>query len=391
MKFFKLQILIILEVIMIFTLWSFCQKTESKENKNLFTIPLNLTTQRPILELMINGKGPYQIIFDTGSSSSVIDEELATSLRLEVIGVDSLQTPGSDNKVMSKSVKVPGISFAGTDISEDAIMRTLSLRKMLPVDGLLSPTFFSNYLLTLDYQDSKLILSKGELNKADKDVTHFIQEPRVINLDVVVDDNKLEAHLDSGNPGGFDLPFSLKDQLHFKEEPQEAGVIHTPAANFKKWKATLIGDIRVGSVVYKNPDVNLVEGFQFVNLGYQVFRDLRITIDYKNNLIKFEKATAVKDNGVQKGYGDEENDFTGWYDAHQRRIFIENEDMYLQREGAPKLRLVKVKGEEYKMVFDMPVRNELPNVRFERDDSNTVIGLTFLFKDGREEFVKKDQ
>jgi hypothetical protein len=108
-------------------------------------------------------------------------------------------------------------------------------------------------------------------------------------------------------------------------------------------------------------------------------------------LIKFEKSTAVKGNRKQKEYQDDENDFTGWYGEHQRRIFIEDDEMYLQREGGPKLRLVKVKDEEYEMVFDLPVRNELPNVRFERDHNNIVTGLTFLFKDGREKFVKKDQ
>ena len=63
----------------------------------------------------------------------------------------------------------------------------------------------------------------------------------------------------------------------------------------------------------------------------------------------------------------------------------------MQRGGAPKLKLVKIGHDIYQMVFDMPVRNELPDVRFDRDDSHSVIGITFMFKDGREDFVEKDR
>lgn len=198
-----------------------------------------------------------------------------------MVGEDPLRTPGSDNKLMSKRVKVTGVTLVNTYISEDTIMNTIALREMLPVDGILSPIFFSNYLLTLDYPNSELILTSGELNKNDNDVTHFLQKPRVINLDVYISGNKLEAHLDSGNPGGFDIPFDLKGKLTFKKESYEAGVINTPVASFKKWQATLDGEIKVGSIIYKNPEVNLVEGFAYINLGYQILKDLRTTIDRK--------------------------------------------------------------------------------------------------------------
>ena len=71
--------------------------------------------------------------------------------------------------------------------------------------------------------------------------------------------------------------------------------------------------------------------------------------------------------------------------------FVKGPGRLTVAELAPKLKLVKVKDDEYKMVFNMPVRNELPDVRFERDETNKVTGLTFVFKDGRKDFVKKDK
>lgn len=366
-------------------------KAKIPQNKDIeINIPLDLSTQRPVLELMIQGEGPYRFIFDTGSSGSIIDEELAMKMNLEVIGEHPLHTPGSDITLMSKKVKVPEVSFPNTDIFEERIMNTMAIRKILPVDGILSPVFFSDYIITLDYVNSNLILSMDDLKPQDIGVVPFTAGQQVINFNVSIDGNIIEAHLDSGNPGGFDIPYSLKDKLNFIQKPSEAGIINTPVASFKKWKTTLSGEIEIGGVIYKNPEVNLVEGFKFVNLGFNVYRDLVITIDRKNSLIKFEKSNTVIANNIIKESESGTNDYTGWYGNHEREIFIEDGEMYLQRNGAPKLKLVKLDYDEYEMMFDMSVRNELPNVKFKRDETNSVIGLTFLFKDGRQDFIQKD-
>ena len=390
MKHKILQKVIIIHLTLFFMTVGFCQ-TKRIKNNNSTTIPLDLSTQRPVLELMINDTGPYKFIFDTGSSTNVIDQELANKLGLEVIGEDPLQTPGSDNKLMSKRVLVSKIALSGIEISEEVVMNTVAIRNLVSVDGVLSPNALSDYLITLDYPNSELILSSDELNTADKDVIAFIQKNNTINFNVFVNGNELEAHLDSGNPGGIDLPLSIKDKLNFKREPAEDGIINTPVTSFKKWKATLDGDIKIGDVNYTNPDVNLIEGFQFVNLGYHIIKDLRITIDNKNNLIRFEKSSSKIGNEDNEKYSGEQNDYTGWYGDHTRKIFIENGEMYLQRVDAPKLKLVKIGNDRFEMVFDMPVKNELPVVNFERDKTNQVNGLKFVFEDGREEFVQKDK
>jgi hypothetical protein len=389
MKHKILQKFIVFHLILLFTIGGFCQ-TKLTGNNNSTTIPLDLNTQRPILELMINGTGPYSFIFDTGSSTHIIDKELSNKLNLEVIGEDPLQTPGSDDKLMSKKVLISNIALAGIEISE-VVMNTMSIRDLVSVDGILSPDALKDYLMTIDYPNGELILDSAKLNAADKNVTIFMQKHNAITFNIFIDGNKLEAHLDSGNPGGIDIPFSFKDKLHFKVEPTEDGVINTPVASFKKWKATLSGDVEVGNAIYKNPDVNLVEGFQFVNLGYRIIRDLRITIDKKNNLIKFEKLTSAIDKKGNQGQQEKKNDYTGWYGDHARKIFKEDGEMYLQRGAAPKLKLVKIGEDKFEMVFNMPVKNELPIVRFERDETNNVVGLTFVFKDGREDFVQKDK
>lgn len=364
-------------------------QTSGKSAQNV-VVPLELTSHRPVLELTIDGKGPFRFLFDTGSSTNIIKDGLDVELGLEVVGADSLRTPGSDDFLVSNRVKAPGVRISNTDIQQDIEMNLLPM-PWSEHHGVLGPSFFSDYLLTIDYAASKLILSKGELNRTDPDIVPLLQDSGMINFEVTVGGNTLEAHLDSGNPGRVALPFSLKDKLKFVEPPSEAGVVSTPVTSFKRWDAVLNGDLKIGGVAFANPKVHLMEGFEFANFGYQIFEKLRITIDQKNGLIRFEKS-AVPAGKIAKDLPvGEQNDYTGWYGGQERRIILEKGKLFLQRVGGPRLALVKVGNEEFEMTFNMPVMNELPKVRFVRDDENEVIGLTFVFKDGREEFIKKDR
>lgn len=354
------------------------------------TIPLDLTTRRPILEVTIREKGPFRFIFDTGSSGNVIDQELARDLSLNVVGQDPLMTPGSSDKLMAPRVAVPDIGFMGVSFSQDTEMSVINLRGMLPIDGILSGEFFNDYMTTIDYPQSSLTLTKGELHEGEEGVVNYTPAAKTVNLNIEVSGQQIEAHFDSGNPGGFALPYSWIEKLNFDAEPKEDGIIKTPVASFKKWKAKLVGEIRIGNIVFENPDVALIENFEFVNLGYSVVKDLRVTTDRKNNLILFAKSAgqsaALDGNEVEV---DSTNEFTGWYGGMVRKVFIEEGEMFLQRGNAPKLKLELIEKDHFKMTIGLPVANELPEVRFERSENGLVTGLTFVSRDG-EEFIRKD-
>ena len=57
-----------------------------------------------------------------------------------------------------------------------------------------------------------------------------------------------------------------------------------------------------------------------------------------------------------------------------------------------KLILVLIENNLYKIELTggMKPMNELPNIRFERNDQNKIIGLSFVHDDGKEEFVRKE-
>ena len=367
------------------------QDTEFNLVKKEVHIPIDLSTQRPIIALNINGKGHYKFIFDTGAGRNFIDEELSKELKLEAIGKDSIGSPGTNRQVMSNRVLVSQISITNALTSKGINMNTMPLRKMLPVDGVIGGFFFKNYLLFIDYPKSILKITQGELKKNADGVIPFSKDSRILSTEISIAGNRLEAHLDSGNSGNIDIPFSLKDKLEFIKEPIEDGIIRTSLASHKRWKATLKGDVVIGNMVYKSPEVNLIEGFEFVNLGFLFFNQSQITIDGLNNLLKIERSSSSirepKDLAATKV---ESNEYVGWYGGQVRRVFLEDGQMYLKRKEGPKIKLEPIKKDYCKMKFSMPTANELPDVRFERNSNQEITGITFVFSNGKEDFSKKD-
>jgi hypothetical protein len=367
------------------------QDTEFNLVKKEVHIPIDLSTQRPIIALNINGKGPYKFIFDTGAGRNFIDEELSKELKLEVIGKDSIGSPGTNRQVMSNRVLVSQISITNALTSKGINMNTMPLRKMLPVDGVIGGFFFKNYLLSIDYPKSILKITQGELKKNADGVIPFSKDSRILSTEISIAGNRLEAHLDSGNSGNIDIPFSLKDKLEFVEEPIEDGIIRTSLASHKRWKATLKGDVVIGNMVYKSPEVNLIEGFEFVNLGFLFFNQSQITIDGLNNLLKIERSSSsIREPEDLAATKVESNEYVGWYGGQVRRVFLEDGQMYLKRKEGPKIKLEPIKKDYYKMKFSMPTANELPDVRFERNSNQEITGITFVFSNGKEDFSKKD-
>ena len=351
-------------------------------------VPIDMSTHRPIVEVMINGKGPYKFIFDTGSTANVIDEGLIKEFGFKVVGEDPLTTPGSKNKLASKRVAVPRVNLPGTNITKDVEMNVLALRKMLPVDGILGGFFLEEYLLTIDYPNSKLILTNGTLRKSDKDVVSFIQDARSIKLNIDIDGNPVEAHLDSGNPYTITLPYSLKDKLIFTSTPEKGLPMRTPVAVFDSYEAQLLGSITIGTAVFENPELRLADGFKYANLGYGIINELRITIDRKNSLIKLERNKAATIKRPVQQTSNTASEFSGTYQG-ERRIWInEAGKLVYQRTPAPMaMEMVQIEADLYKIIIPEGVYApmELPKVKFLRNNKKKVSAIELIYtnkKDG---------
>jgi hypothetical protein len=354
-------------------------------------IPMDLNLNRPVIELFINQNGPYQFIFDTGAGGNIIDQDLVSDLGLKETGKVDIGAPGSETKSSAPQVAVSEIKVSGQSFSNISMV-VMPLRKMIPVDGVLSFREFSEYLVNINYPEKKIILIKGELPKDQANIIKLIPDCEILTVPLKANGRMWSAHMDTGSPFSFSFPLALKDQLKFKSPPVPlAGQSRTISGTRKNWTARLDGSIQLADIIYHSPEIILSERHhEYVNIGYQLLKNLSITIDQRNGLIQFHE-TESRDISGKENRENENTGIVGRYGG-VRSITLENGIYYIQRDGSIKMKLVKVSDNLYvgQLPEGLKAMNVLPKIRFERDGSQRVIGLTFIYPDGREEFVKKD-
>lgn len=354
-------------------------------------IPMDLTLNRPVIEIFINQSGPYQFIFDTGASGHVIDQDLASRLDLKETGKVEIGAPGSDQKSSASQVVVSDMNVSDQSFA-DINMVAMPLRKMIPVDGIISFKAFSDFLININYPDKKIILTEGELSKGQENVIDLLPDCEILTVPIKTDVCTWNAHLDTGAPFSFSFPFAFKDRLKFKSTPVPLDAqSRTVGDTHQIWKAELDDRIKLADIIFDSPDIILSDrNNDYVNIGYPILKELIVTIDLKNNLIQFIK-TEAEDADKEITLQNDPKGITGRY-GNLRSVTLENGIYYSQRDGSLKLELSEVGDNLYEVHLPAGFKamNELPKIRFERDDVDRVIGLRLIYPDGKEEFCEKD-
>lgn len=249
---------------------------------------------RPVVSLMISGHGPYRFILDTGATITVIADDLAHELGL---------SPPSGAQVMSASggpapmiVMVPEASIAETRL-EGMTAVAAPLRAMFKEAdaprGVLSAASFPGYLLTLDYPSKQVSIKKGALGEADsKTIFQYSENDALPTIPIRIAGHDWHVHLDSGSSYGLTLPTRFLKELPLSSEPVETGKARTPGGEFPISKATVAGDLELGS--YKIhldqmafSDVRPGPAPGIGNIGFQVLHSFVVTLDSQNRRIKF--------------------------------------------------------------------------------------------------------
>src|SRR5438132_3632134 len=114
-----------------------------------------LTTKHIAIKIMINGKGPYRVIFDTGAPVLLLNNRIAKESGV----LDKNARPplfslfGAAGEAKIKTLQIDHLK--ATDVPTIVMHHpTLELNSKLlvPIDGLDCFPFFARYKLTFDYQ-----------------------------------------------------------------------------------------------------------------------------------------------------------------------------------------------------------------------------------------------
>ena len=110
---------------------------------------------RMTVPVMINGKGPFHFVIDTGADRTVISRELAETLGLPAGRKTRLNSMGGSSEVSTVKIETLQVS---TTISRNITAAALSARD-LGADGLLGVDTLKGLRITLDF-DTKLMTAE---------------------------------------------------------------------------------------------------------------------------------------------------------------------------------------------------------------------------------------
>ncbi|MCF6130804.1 retropepsin-like aspartic protease [Flavobacterium wongokense] len=337
----------------------------------------------PVIEVQLNGKGPYKFMFDTGSPIvAKLDEKVFNELNLSV--TDSVLA-GDGSGANSKSFPVTNlkeISIGTYHIKNvDAMVRNYNQRKNIDViDGVIGLSFFKGVLVELNFETNQLIISKGKLDKEDKSAFAMSTENDVPRIKLKLGSKELPAILDTGNMGWLTVHSSDITNEMILGTPKVVGRAKTVSNEFEIREAELNQAIAIGSIEFQNPTIIINDVLPQSNAGIRFLRQMNITFDMKNNLVRLVRFQPKLSETNSKN----DNEYTGKYG--DRTITANDEGtLFIQRPNGMLMKMVARSKDGFGLEM-------VPNaaIVFERDSNNKIIAVKVSKGDGVWERSAKD-
>ncbi len=351
------------------------------------SVVMELSGNKPVVSVRINGKGPFRLFLDTGAGATVLNQDLADELKLPVEGTVKIGDPADPQAIEARRNRVKTLEIGGVKFSDLIAVswdRSILYREGAP-RGVLGMPLFRKLLLTIDYPNSRIEINEGSLPAADgkRILNYKTGEGGLFKLPLTVAGKPMGATIDSGSQSGISFPEGFKETLPLADPPREVGRGRTVAGESIIYGAKLKGSVTFGEFELSEPEVRFFGRLTNPNLGYEFLRPYAITIDQANKRIRFEKGNVERKADPALAV------YAGTYGG--RRITFENGELFLQRlsgpqgEG-PKIRLVKVASDEFALEGVRDGR-----VKFGRANNGTVDQMSVLTPQGEWEATKKSQ
>lgn len=257
-------------------------------------MPMISTLRLPQCSALINGKGPYRLIIDTGGSINLsLDDDIAEELGLKSYGKAGIR--GISGKQDSEQSLVDELVI-GDIVLKRVMTRTFAVPDMIAVsaDGIIGTGMFSQARLCFDFETARLTVSpSGEGAAAGREVPLRIVGDAKLIAPILLQDRAALALLDSGADVAALSPSALKELFPNREpmtinaagmgvgEGSSAGISLNPGVKLTCWDRTFDNYSGIGLNVLDDL-LSPILGIQTqVLVGMPILSQMKtLTIDY---------------------------------------------------------------------------------------------------------------
>jgi predicted aspartyl protease len=261
---------------------------------NPMSARIELTHDKPFVMVMVNGKGPFRFVIDTGTGAKAfVTGELVDQLSLPVSGYVHLSDASKQGGQRVPLVTIHSLEVAGVVFKEVKAARHALGNADGNCDGLLGFELFRDYLLTLDYPNRRMALASGTLSPdGERSVLPFRMPDGIPIIPLHVGTLQIEAQIDSGGTG-LSLPEEIASRLKFDSDPELFGIAHSLSSRFELKAAKLASDVQLGNYTFTRPFVEINPAFPLANFGSSAMQNFVFTFDQKDSLVRFESSQQI--------------------------------------------------------------------------------------------------
>lgn len=243
--------------------------------------------------VMVNGKGPYRFLLDTGAEGAGrIDRSVVEALTLPLVGeavsrgILGQQIDMSEHRI--ESLSIGGLSFSNV-VMMSRDYSDLGGPGLRPVHGILGYHLFNEYLLTINYPARMVSVERGELQAANNEtVFNIISDDEDPEIEVLIGGRKAQALLDTGAMNHLAVPSEFAGDLRFLQEPVVRG--RQEGAEIRV--GDLDGEIRIGALGFTNPQTYIAPPLVQPIIGVRILAQLSMTFDQKNGRVRLDMPPA---------------------------------------------------------------------------------------------------
>jgi hypothetical protein len=257
-------------------------------------VPIELIDNHVYLSVMLNGKGPYRFIFDTGGENLI---DPAVAKEIGAVGQGEAQGAGAGADTQAFSVAKVGTLGIGEAVVKDQVFAIAPVRQGFgvaageQVDGLIGFEVVARFVTTFDYGGRSVVLALpgGGAPPAGETVPIVLSE-RIPQFPCAIDGIAAQCTLDTGarDSIGFYGPFVA---AHPQIRPAVMSAIGVDGFGFGGPSFGRLGrlqSLRIGSITL--PDLvadftadekgAMAAPFLAGNVGGGVWRRFALTLDY---------------------------------------------------------------------------------------------------------------
>lgn len=262
-------------------------------------------TDESIIEVTINGEGPFKVIFDTDANVNLLDPEVIAQLNLPASNIVGQLSGLSAGHLDTKPFHVNELRIGDLTLNDqDFFNAPIPLPKSYAIVGAIGYELFSRVLVKTDYEHHQLVFfdparfshtGSGQKLDLKSDSRSMVAKARI-------DNNIGDCVLDTGFLGENELSingwFARRYHLVHPFSRRYHGVFtqgadgKAPPATVERIRDVCLGDACVPRVIAELSEGNDKNPDTAGRIGVGLLHRFTTTIDWQHHAIYIEKSSA---------------------------------------------------------------------------------------------------